>query len=369
MSSLRYVGLDVHRDSIAVAIAPEGNGVANVLGVVPNEPDAIRHLIRRLGRPAQLRCCYEAGPCGYVLYRQLTALGVGCQVVAPSLIPVRPGDRVKTDRRDALKLALGLRAGTLTAVWVPEPTDEALRDLMRAREDGHAALLRCRHQLSKFLLRAGVRPPAGMRAWTQRHRHWLEQLQLPQRAQQVALDEYGRAVDEGLARIDRLDRQLLELVGESRFAEVVTALQALHGVGFITAVTVSTEVIDFGRFRPRQLMGYTGLCPSEHSSGGRRRQGSISRAGNAHLRRVLVESAWHYRKPWRDSRRRRSQEAALPAWLRQLSHHAESRLHRRFTRIISRGKPPQKAAVAVARELVAFMWAVDRTLAEQRMAG
>ncbi len=265
-----------------MAVAKEGQGAATWVGSIPNEPAVIRKLIRRLGTPKRLRCAYEAGPCGYVLYRQLTDLRVDCQVVAPSLVPRKPGERVKTDRRDAVKLALGRRADTLTPIWVPDPADEALRDLVRAREDAHQDLLRGRHRLSKFLLRIGIRLPAGLRAWTKKHRHWLAQLELPHRAQQVTFEDYRLAGDQVEARIASLDRQLLELVGASRFAEIIAAFQVLYGVGFVTAATVATEVQDFRRFpRARQIMGYNGICPSEYSSGTSQGRGPITHAASA----------------------------------------------------------------------------------------
>jgi transposase len=320
MDSLRFVGLDVHKETIAVAVADDGRGAAAPLGIIPNDPAAIRKLIRRLGSAKRLRCGYEAGSCGYVLYHQLTELGVACKVVAPSLVPRRPGDRVKTDRRDAVKLALGLRAGTLTAIWVPEPGDEALRDLVRAREDARQDLLRYRHRLSKLLLRQGVATPPGMRSWSQAHRRWLDELRLAHRAQQVTFEEYRLSIDQVIERIRRLEAQLLEVVDESHFAEIIAALQALYGVGFITAVTVATEIQDFTRFtRPRQLSGYAGLGASEYSSGSSQRRGPITKAGNGHLRRVLVEAAWHYQRTCKRKRRRRPGQEQLPAWLQAMA--------------------------------------------------
>ncbi len=261
MNSLRYVGLDVHKETIAVAVAEEGRAAPTSMGTIPNDPAAVRKLIRQLGGRARLRCCYEAGPCGYVLYHQLTDQGVSCQVVAPSLVPRRPGDGVKTDRRDALKLALGLRAGTLTSIWVPDPADEALRDLVRAREDALEDLLRARHRLSKLLLRAGVRAPRDLRPWGAKHREWLAQVSWPHPTQQIAFEHYRLNIDQALARVASLDRHLLEMVGESRFAEMIAAFQALYGVGFVTALTVATEVQNFSRFsKAPSFMGFTGVC-------------------------------------------------------------------------------------------------------------
>ena len=368
MNSLKYIGLDVHKETIAVAVAEEGRTAPTSLGTIANDPAAVRKLIRQLGGRARLRCCYEAGPCGYVLYHQLTDQGVSCQVVAPSLVPRRPGDRVKTDRRDALKLALGFRAGTLTAIWVPDPADEALRDLVRAREDALEDLLRARHRLSKLLLRAGVRPPSDLRSWSARHRQWLAQVSMPRTAQQVAFEHYRLTIDQALERIAALDRRLLELVGESRFAEILAALQTLHGVGFITALTVATEVQNFSRFsKAPSFMGFTGVCPSEHSSGATQRRGAITRAGNSHVRRVVVEAAWHYRRRPKDTARRRRELAELPPWLQPIVRRADERLSCRFARLSARRKLPQKVVVAVARELLGFMWSIGCEL-EQRQA-
>ncbi len=366
MTSLRFVGLDVHQATISVAMADEGQTAASFVGRIPNEPRAIRKLLRTLGRATQLRCGYEAGPCGFAPYRQLTELGVSCQVIAPQRLPGKAGDRVKTDRRDALKLALGLRAGILEPIWVPAPGDEALRDLVRAREDAQQDLLRHRHRLSKLLLRQGIRAP--MPAWTRKHRDWLAHLAWPQRAQQLAFEDYRLAVDQACDRIARLDRQLLEVAGESRFGEIIVAFQALYGIGFVTAVTVASEVQTFARFRPRPLMGYSGACPSEHSSGSSQRRGPITRAGNAHLRRVLVEAAWHYRYRRKDTSRRRQEEAQLPEWLRAIARRAEERLSGRFGRLVARRLPPQKAVLAVARELLGFLWAIGYEIEQRQLA-
>jgi transposase len=359
MNSLRYVGLDVHKESIAVAVAEEGRAAPTSMGTMPNDPAAVRKLIRQLGGRARLRCCYEAGPCGYVLYHQLTDQGVSCQVVAPSLVPRRPGDRVKTDRRDALKLALGFRAGTLTPIWVPDPADEALRDLVRAREDGLEDLLRARHRLSKLLLRAGVRPPRDLRSWSAKHRQWLAQLTCPAPAQQLAFEHYRLTIDQTLEQLASVDRHLLEVVGESRFAEVIAAFQALHGVGFVTALTVATEIQNFSRFATApSFMGFNGVCPSEYSSGSSQFRGAITRAGNPHVRRVVVEAAWHFRRRPKDTARRRRELAELPPWLQAIARRADERLSRRFARLSARRKLPQKVVVAVARELLGFMWAI-----------
>jgi len=356
-----FVGLDVHKESIAVAVAEEGGGEPRFLGTISPEPAQLTQLVRRLGRTRELVCCYEAGPCGYGVYRQLTALGVNCLVVAPSLVPRKPGERVKTDRRDALKLARLLRSGELTAVWVPDQDQEALRDLTRAREDARHDLMRARHRLSKLLLRLDLRAPTGVHAWTQRHRHWLRQVQCPHHWQQQVLEEYRQAVVEAEERAARLDAEIAAAAQEGAHAPAIASYQALRGVAVLTAVTIAAEVGDITRFEsPRQLMAYAGLVPSEASSGGRVRRGGITKTGNSHLRLVLIEASWHYRHPPAISAtlRRRQQEQSVV--VRGISWKAQQRLHRRFRRLLGRGKVKQEAVVAVARELIGFLWSVGQ---------
>jgi transposase len=295
--NIRYIGLDVHAETIAVAVA-EAGGEVRSLGVIPNRPEPVRKLIRKLGPAQSLRVCYEAGPCGYVLYWQLTGLGVHCDVVAPTLVPVKAGDRVKTDRRDAQKLARSYRSGDLTAVWVPDAAHEALRDLVRAREAAKKDQLRARHRLQKFLLRRGLQPPEGIKAWTLKHLDWVKTLRLDQFALDVTLLDYVTEVDRARERIERLERAIDQAVETAPAAirAVVDALQSLRGVARLSAATIVAEVGQLSRFpKPRQLMGYTGAVPSEHSSGGSVRRGAITKTGNAHLRRILVEAAWAYR--------------------------------------------------------------------------
>jgi transposase len=293
VKNVRFVGLDVHAQTIAVAVAETGGEVRS-LGVIPNNPEAVSRLVKRLGKPGQLRVCYEAGPTGYVLYWQLTRLGVHCEVVAPTLVPVKAGDRVKTDRRDAQKLARSYRAGDLTAVWVPDATHEALRDLVRAREAAKCDQLRARHRLRKFLLRQGRRPELGTKAWTGKYMRWVKQQHFEQAAQQSTLLDYVHEVEHAAERIVRLEAAIdsaLERVPEKMRA-VIEGLQALRGVAKISAVSIVAELGEVSRFATaRQLMGYSGAVSSEHSSGERVRRGAISKAGNAHLRRIVVESA------------------------------------------------------------------------------
>src|SRR5207245_2930880 len=284
MSNVRCIGLDVHAETIAVAVA-EPDGEVRSLGVIPNRPESIQKLVKKLGPAAQLRVCYEAGPTGYVVYWQLTALGVSCEVVAPTLVPTKAGDRVKTDRRDALKLARSYRAGDLTPVWVPDAAHEALRDLVRAREAAKKDQLRARHRLGKFLLRQGRRPPIALKAWTQDHLTWVKSaVHFEHAAQEATLLDYLYEVDHVAARIARLERAIDVAVqtAPAHIRAVIDALQALRGIALVSAVTIVAEVGRLSRFvTPRQLMGYSGAVASEDSTGERIRRGGITKTGNA----------------------------------------------------------------------------------------
>jgi transposase len=354
------LGLDVHAATIAVAVA-ESMGEVRSLGTIPNRPESVRKLIRKLGKPGDLRACYEAGPCGYVLYWQLRELGVDCQVIAPTLVPTKAGDRVKTDRRDAQKLAQSFRAGDLTPVWVPDTAHEALRDLVRARLAAKHDQTRHRNQLGKFLLRHGRRPPAGMKkAWTQRHREWVRRQVFEQPAQQAVLEDHLWEVERVGERIARLERSLEEAIEKAapEIREMVAALQALRGIAKLTAVTIVAEVGRLSRFdRPDQLMGYTGIVSREHSSGDRVRRGAITKTGNAHLRRVICEASWAYRhKPSVQGNLRKRQEG-LPKEVIDIAWKAQKRLHGRYVGLMPRKGAP-KTITAVARELVGFVWAI-----------
>lgn len=355
---IRYVGLDVHAKTIAVAVA-EPDGSVREMGVIPNRREAVRRLVKKLGPKEKLRFCYEAGPCGYVLYWQLTGLGVHCDVVAPTLVPVRPGDRVKTDRRDACKLARSYRAGDLTAVWVPDAPQEALRDLVRAREAAKKDQLRARHRLGKFLLRHGQQAPEGVKAWTVKHREWLRTLKFQYGAQEATLLDYVHEVDHVGDRLERLEKAIdkaIELVPEA-LGEVVVGLQALRGVSKLTAVTVVVEVGHFSRFeRPTQLMGYTGVVPSEFSSGGRVRRGGITKTGNAHLRRVLVEAAHSARYRPNLSPALKKRQEGLSEEVKAIAWKAQHRLYQRHRALLRHGKTSQQTVMAVARELIGFLW-------------
>jgi len=358
--SIRYVGLDVHADTIAVAIS-EGRGEVRSLGTIPNRPEPLRKLVKRLEPVSTVRVCYEAGPTGYALYWQLVGLGVKCEVVAPTLVPVKAGDRVKTDRRDAEKLARSYRSGDLTPVWVPDAAHEALRDVVRAREAAKKDELRAKHRLSKFLLRQGRRPPEGAKAWTGKYWTWLNTVHFEYAAQEATLLDYRTEVERAADRIERLEKAIDEAVegAPAQMKAVIEALQALRGVAKITATTLVTEVGNFSRFvRPKLLMGYGGLVPSEHSSGQSKKQGAITKTGNAHLRRVLLEAAWNYRHRPRLCGTHKQRQRGVSEEIKAISWKAQQRLNNRYWRLTSKGKLPGKAITAVARELVGFIWAV-----------
>lgn len=358
-SSNVYVGLDVHKDTIAVALAHEGRGEAVYYGEVPHTPAAVSKLVKRLAfEGSALHFCYEAGPCGYGLQRQLRGLGQPCAVVAPSLIPRKAGARLKTDRRDALGLARLHRAGELTPVWVPDLEQEALRDLTRAREDMKAIELKARQRLGAFLLRHG-QVYRGKSRWTQAHWRWLEAVAFAAPVQQLVLQEYIEAVKEAQRRVAGLEAQMRAALPGWSLRPVVEGLMALRGVNLLTAMTLLAEVGDLTRFAaPRELMSYLGLVPSERSSGGTRRQGGITRTGNRHARRVLVEAAWNYRFAARKTRpierraERTSREVQAIAW------EAQKRLCGRYQALLRAGKLKPQVAVAVARELAGFLWAI-----------
>ena len=343
----RFVGLDVHAETIAVAIAEsERNGELRSLGTIPNRPEAVRKLVQKLGGAKAIQACYEAGPTGYVLYWQLTELGVDCEVVAPTLVPEKAGDRVKTDRRDALKLARCFRAGELTKVWVPDPAHEALRDLVRAREAAKKDQLRARHRMSKFLLRAGRRPSDGVKAWSSAYGTWLRGLTFEHAARQATMVDYLGELDHMIERIQRLEQAIDDAIKTAPevLRAVIDGLQALRGIAKLTATTLAVEVGNFSRFEhPKRLMGYAGITPSEYSTGKSHRKGAITKSGNAHLRRVLVEAA---------------RQRSLPAHLNEIGWKAQHRLHRRYAALQGKGKPHTKVVTAIGRELLGFVWAI-----------
>jgi transposase len=361
-SKTLYVGLDVHKDSIAVAYAPEERGTEVVsLGAIGTRQCDIDKLIRKLqSKGATLVFVYEAGPCGYWLYRYLTRQGLRCHVVAPSLIPRKPGDRVKTDRRDAVLLARLMRSGDLTAIYVPTVEDEAIRDVSRGREDALRDLKATKYRLKAFLLRQDIRYE-GRANWNAAHLRWLSQVVCPTPVQQIVFQEYVRAVTEQHERVQRLETELHEHVKTWRLYPVIEAIQALRGVELTSAVILIAELGDLTRFdTPRQLMSYLGLTPSEYSSGERRRQGGITKAGNTHARRALVEGAWAYRYPAKVSRHLQLRLEKLPADVQAIGWKAQVRLCKRYRRLIARGKHANQVVVAIAREMAAFAWAIAR---------
>jgi transposase len=361
-STTLYVGMDVHKESIAVAyVARDHDAQVIYLGTIGTRQADIDQLIRQLhSKTKHLVFVYEAGPCGYWLYRYLSKKGYVCWVVAPSLIPKKAGDRVKTDRRDAVQLARLMRSGDLTPVYVPTVEDEAIRDLCRAREDAIADLKAAKFRLKAFLLRHDIRY-TGQATWGQPHLRWLSEVVCPTPAQQIVFQEYVRAVTEHTERLQRLEQELQEQVKSWRLNPVVEALQALRGVQFTVAVTTVAELGDLTRFEnPRQLMKYLGLIPSEYSTGERRRQGTITKAGNTHARRALVEGAWAYRYPAKVSRHIQLRLETQPKVIQDISWKAQVRLCKRYRRLIARGKHANQVVVAIARELVGFMWAIAK---------
>jgi transposase len=355
----KYVGMDVHKETIAVAIAKEGRGEPDYYGEIPNNAEAIRKLVKRVASNGErVSFCYEAGPCGYEVYRQLIDLGQRCDVVAPSLIPKKSGDRVKTDRRDANTLTRLHRAGELTPVWVPDKEQEAMRDLTRAREDMKAMEGHAKQRLGAFLLRHGKKYP-GKSKWTQAYFRWLEGIKFEIPAQQIVFQEYVDTVKQMKERVASLEEEMRHALEGWSLAPVVTGLMALRGVDIITAMTVIAELGDISRFdSPRQLMAHLGLVPSEHSSGSRRQRGGITKTGNGHARRVLIEASWCYRLPARKTAhfRRRAEKASET--VQAIAWKAQKRLCKRYWYLINKGKLPVEACTAVARELSGFIWAI-----------
>lgn len=360
----RYVGLDVHAESISVAIAEDGRDAEiRYLGTIPNNFESIKKLLKKLGNTTKLRFCYEAGPCGYVLYWQLVELECEVEVVAPTLIPIKAGDRVKTDRKDAEKLARCLRAGDLTAVWVPDQAHEALRDLVRARASAVKDLTRARNRLGKFLLRHGRKPLTKTRRWGTAFMTWLDGLRFDEFGSQATMVDYLAEVKHGAQRVILLERAIDDAVKEAspQTQQLIAALQTLRGVAAVTAATIAAEVGQMSRFEhPSQLMSYAGVVPSEYSSGGpgNATRGRITKTGNAHLRRVLIEASWSYRhRPAVKGALKKRQEGQSEE-LRAIAWKAQHRLHERYRRMTSSEKPKPKVICAIARELLGFAWAI-----------
>lgn len=353
------VGLDVHKDSITIAVLPRGSERVTETSKVVNEPQVVERLVRRLTSAGSVVFVYEAGPCGYDLHRQIAGIGHQCVVIAPALIPVRPGDRVKTDCRDAEKLARYYRAGELTEIRVPSHEEEAARDLPRVREDALEDRLRARHRLSKFLLRQG-RVFRETKSWGFSHRRWLESQRFEWEWSQRTFEAYVRAVEEAESRLGALDQQILDLAEKEPYQKPVQYLRSLKGIDTLSALTLVVEAQEFRRFsKARGFMSYTGMVASEYSSGARVQRGGITKAGNAHIRRILVEAAWSYRRGSSASRILLERRKGCPAAVVAIAKKAQDRLHRKFSRMVSRNKPHQVTVVAVARELAGFVWAIS----------
>jgi transposase len=368
MTQMKFIGLDVHRDTVAVAIADATrDGEVRFYGTIPHTPEAIRRLFDRLsGSGVELYFCYEAGGCGYGIYRQLQQLGASCSVIAPSMMPKKRGDRIKNDRRDAVTLTRLLLAGELTAIWVPDEDHEAMRDLVRARRQAKGDLVAARQMLLGFLLRHGRKFP-GRTNWTRMHWRWLGEQASGSPHQQFVFGECIRRMEEAQARCERLDHMLQEAMEGWSLAPLVKALQALRGVGLVIAATLVTEIGDLARFQtPKHLMGWPGFVPSEASSGSRTRRGAITKTGNGEARAMLVEAAWSYRLPAREERRYRMRVEHLPEDIRAIGWKAQARLCQRYRRLSATGKPQPKVITAIARELAGFVWDVSRHIQPAR---
>ncbi|MGG1311587.1 IS110 family transposase [Cohnella laeviribosi] len=356
----KYVGLDVSKEKISVAIADSGREPARYFGVIAHRPETVRRLLKKLGTPDQLELCYEARPTGFELYRWITAMGYSCTVIAPSHTPSRPGDQVKTDRRDSERLAQLFRAGELTAVHIPSREDEALRDLIRLRADAKEDLHRCRQRIIHFLLRRMIQQPAEMkRRWSKKYREWLEKLTFDYESEQLTFQEYLYAHRECEERLKRVEAAMVEQALKGTRAEIIQAVQALRGIALTTAITIVAEIGSFRRFRsPAQLLAYLGMVPRKYSSGQTVKRGSLTKTGNRNVRRVFIEAAWSYRhRPAVKGELAKRLENQNPEF-QSISWKAQYRLHNKYLRLLRRGKHSNLAIAAVARELVGFVWAV-----------
>jgi transposase len=357
---IRHVGFDVDSEKIAVAVAESDGGVRS-LGTIPYTADGVRRLVKKLGPASRLRICYEAGPHGYGLYWQLTGLNVHCDVVAPTLIPVKAGDRVKTNRRDAEKLARCYRSGDLTPVWVPDAQHEALRDLVRARAAAKKDQLRARHRLGKFLLRRGLRAAAGVKNWTLKHLAWVRTLRFDHPAQEATFLDYLHEVEHAAERVTRLEKAIDQAVAglPETMKAVVAGLQALRGIKQVSAATLAAELGPLSRFgRPKQLMGYSGMVSGENSTGNRIRRFAITKTGNAHVRRVAGEASWAYQYRPAMSAELKKRQQGLSEEVKEIAWKAQHRLCTRYRRLLAKGKVKQQVITAVGRELLGFVWAI-----------
>lgn len=359
-STIKHVGLDDHKDSICVAVADAVGGEVRSYGRIDHTPERVSKLLTRLAAEGhQLVCWYEAGACGYGLYRQIVAAGHRCYVVAPSLTPRRAGDRVKTDRRDSVTLARLGRAGELTPVWVPDEAQEAMRDLTRLREDATKALRQARQQLLSFLLRHGRRYTEGRKRWTQTFARWLDAQRFDHAVQQTVFAEYVQAEASAGCRVATIEQQMREALEQWSLRPVIQALRALRGVDTVAAMTLVAELGDLRRFdSPRQLMAYLGLVPSERSTGNTTRRGGITKTGNGHARRILIESAWSYRYHARMTDHLKRKAADAPQVAQQTAWEAQQRLCKRYRALSEKGKLKVQVCTAIARELSGFVWAI-----------
>jgi transposase len=358
--NILFIGMDVHKESIEIALADGENTEVRRYGKIGGSHDAMRKTLRKLvSLGKSLHFCYEAGPCGYELYRYLVSEGHDCWVVAPSLIPKKAGDKVKTDKRDAIQLARLFRAGELTPVYVPNREDEAIRDLSRAREDAMLIQKSARQRLKSFLLRHDIRYQ-GKTSWTEAHLRWLaDEVRCPSPVQQIVFQEYVNTVTESQQRLQRLNEQIEVFVKQWRLYPAVEALMSLRGVKMVVAVTVISELGDLSRFdNPKQLMSFLGLTPSEYSSGPHQSRGRITKTGNGHVRRILIEAAWCYRYPAKVSPEIQKRQEKLPLTIRNIAWKAQLRLTQRYQHMQRKGKPHNVTVVALARELAGFMWAI-----------